>query len=79
MTFAPSSADIGGEYSRLRSGPGGLVLAPGSKGNLAASSDGGQSWRVLATLTSAQLADVAFSTPQIGYALDAGGGLQQTN
>jgi photosystem II stability/assembly factor-like uncharacterized protein len=78
-TFAPSSADIGGEYSRLRSGPGGLVLAPGSKGNLAASSDGGQSWRVLATLTSAELADVAFSTPQVGYALDAGGGLQQTN
>jgi photosystem II stability/assembly factor-like uncharacterized protein len=78
-TFAPSSADIGGEYSRLRSGPGGLVLAPGSKGNLAASADGGQSWRVLATLTSAELADVAFSTPQIGYALDVGGGLQQTN
>ncbi|MCU1449934.1 MAG: hypothetical protein JWP02_2104, partial [Acidimicrobiales bacterium] len=78
-TFAPSSADIGGEYSHLRSGPGGLVLAPGSKGNLASSSDGGQSWRVLATLTSAELADVAFSTSQIGYALDVNGGLQQTN
>jgi photosystem II stability/assembly factor-like uncharacterized protein len=78
-TFAPSSADIGGEYSRLRSGPAGLVLAPGSKGNLAASTDGGQSWRVLATLTSAELADVAFSTSQIGYALDVNGGLQQTN
>lgn len=78
-TFAPSSADIGGEYGRLRSGPGGLVLAPGSKGNLAASTDGGQSWRVLATLTSAQLTDVAFSTAQLGYALDVNGGLQQTN
>jgi photosystem II stability/assembly factor-like uncharacterized protein len=34
---------------------------------------------VLATLTSAQLADVAFATPQVGYALDVNGGLQQTN
>ena len=78
-TFAPSSGDIGGEYSKLRSGPGGLVVAPGAKGNLAFSSDEGQTWRVLATQTSAELADVAFSTPQIGYALDVNGGLQQTN
>ena len=78
-TFAPSSADIGGEYGKLRSGPGGLVLAPGAKGDLALSSDAGQTWRVLATQTSAELADVAFSTPQVGYALDVNGGLQQTN
>jgi photosystem II stability/assembly factor-like uncharacterized protein len=78
-TFAPSSADIGGEYSRLRSGPDGLVLAPGGKGDFALSANGGQSWRVIATQTSATLADVAFSTPQLGYALDVNGGLQQTS
>jgi photosystem II stability/assembly factor-like uncharacterized protein len=78
-TFQPSSADIGGEFSRLRSGPDGLVLAPGAKGDLALSVNGGQSWQVLATQTSAELADVAFSTPQLGYALDVNGGLQQTD
>jgi photosystem II stability/assembly factor-like uncharacterized protein len=77
-TFAPSSADIGGEYSRLRAGPGGLVLAPGAKGDFAVSADGGQSWRVIATQTSTELRDVAFATPQVGYALDTSGGLQQT-
>ena len=78
-TFAPSSADIGGQYSHLRAGPGGLVLAPGAKGDFALSSNGGASWQVIATQTSAELADVAFSTPQIGYALDVNGGLQQTD
>jgi photosystem II stability/assembly factor-like uncharacterized protein len=78
-TFSPSSGDVGGEYSKLRTGPGGLVLAPGARGNLALSTDSGQSWQVLATQTSAELADVAFSTPQVGYALDVTGGLQQTN
>ncbi len=77
-TFTPSSADIGGEYSRLRAGPDGVVLAPGAKGDFAMSANGGQSWQVLATQTSAQLADVAFSTPKTGYALDVNGGLQQT-
>ncbi len=55
------------------------MLAPGAKGDFALSTNGGLSWQVIATQTSAELVDVAFSTPQIGYALDAGGGLQQTN
>lgn len=78
-TFAPSSADIGGEYSHLRAGPDGLVLAPGAKGDFARSANDGQSWQVIDTQTSAELADVAFSTPQLGYALDVNGGLQQTD
>ncbi|HMD57874.1 MAG TPA: hypothetical protein VKG82_10430 [Solirubrobacteraceae bacterium] len=77
-TFATLSADIGGEYSRLRAGPGGLLLAPGAKGDIAISSNSGQSWNVIATQTSAALVDVAFATPQLGYALDSAGGLQQT-
>jgi len=78
-TFKPSSADVGGEYSKLRSGPDGLVLAPGTTGNLAISANGGQTWQVLSTQTSAELRDVAFATPQQGYALDVAGGLQETN
>jgi photosystem II stability/assembly factor-like uncharacterized protein len=78
-TFSASSADAGGEYSRLRAGPDGMVLAPGAKGDLALSPNGGQSWQVIATQTSAELADVGFSTPKLGYALDVNGGLQQTD
>jgi photosystem II stability/assembly factor-like uncharacterized protein len=78
-TFTPESADIGGEFGRLRSGPGGILLAPGSKGNIAISYDSGVSWHVIATQTSANLIDASFASPQIGYALDSGGGLQQTS
>ena len=78
-TFAPASADVGGDFSRLRSGPAGLLYAPGTKGNLALSTNEGQTWQVLATQTSAELVDAAFATAQVGYALDATGGLQRTN
>jgi len=78
-TFAPSGADIGGEYNKLRSGPEGIVLAPGVKGDFALSADGGQTWRTIATQTSAELADVSFANAQTGYALDVDGGLQQTD
>ena len=77
-TFTPASADIGGEYSRLRLGPGGILLAPGSGGNLALSTNGGLGWQVLATQTSQELADVSFGTTALGYALDIKGGLQRT-
>jgi photosystem II stability/assembly factor-like uncharacterized protein len=77
-TFSAASSDIGGQFSRLRAGPGTLVYAPGAGGVLAFSPDGGSTWSTLATQTSATLTDVAFATPQTGYALDAAGGLQQT-
>jgi photosystem II stability/assembly factor-like uncharacterized protein len=77
-TFTSASADIGGQYSRLRSGPGALLLAPGDRGDLALSANAGQSWRVIATQTSQQLIDAAFATASVGYALDASGGLQRT-
>lgn len=77
-TFTPASADIGGEYTRLRLGPAGTIVAPGSHGDLAISRNGGQTWEVIATQTSQELTDVAFGTPSLGYALDAGGGLQRT-
>jgi photosystem II stability/assembly factor-like uncharacterized protein len=78
-TFTPASADIGGTYSRLRLGPGGMLLAPGRGGNLAISTTAGQTWQVIATQTSQELVDVAFGTTSLGYALDAKGGLQRTS
>jgi photosystem II stability/assembly factor-like uncharacterized protein len=78
-TFTSVSADVGGQYGRLRRGPGAMLLAPGAHGDLAISQNGGQSWQVIATQTSQELVDVAFGTPSIGYALDASGGLQRTN
>jgi photosystem II stability/assembly factor-like uncharacterized protein len=78
VTFASASRDVGGQYSRLRSGPAGLVYAPGTNGTLAISRDGGASWGTLATQTSANLRDVSFASPEVGYVLDTSGGLQLT-
>jgi photosystem II stability/assembly factor-like uncharacterized protein len=77
-TFTALSGDIGGQYSRLRQGPGTILLAPGADGDVALSSDGGLSWQVIATQTSQQLVDAAFGTSTLGYALDVSGGLQRT-
>ena len=77
-TFTSGSADIGGEYGRVRIGPDGLLLAAGAHGDMAISTNGGLSWQVVATQTSQELVDVAFATPALGYALDARGGLQRT-
>jgi len=77
-TFTPASADIGGEYGKLRSGPSGILLAPGGGGDVAISTNAGQSWQVIATATSKELLDVAFGSATLGYALDVTGGLQRT-
>lgn len=76
--FSAGSSDIGGQYSRMRRGPGGLVYAPGTNGVLAISTNGGASWSTLATQTSANLLDASFASTTVGYALDATGGLQLT-
>jgi photosystem II stability/assembly factor-like uncharacterized protein len=78
-TFASASHDVGGQYSRLRSGPAGLVYAAGANGTLALSKDGGITWSTLATQTSARLRDASFASASIGYALDETGGLQLTS
>lgn len=77
-TFASASSDIGGQYSRLRSGPSGLVYGAGTNGTLAISRDGGATWGTLATQTSAPLIDASFASATVGYALDERGGLQLT-
>jgi photosystem II stability/assembly factor-like uncharacterized protein len=76
--FTTGSSDIGGRFFRLRSGPAGLVYAPGTNGVLAISTNGGATWGTLATQTSANLVDVSFASATVGYALDATGGLQLT-
>lgn len=77
-TFTNASTDIGGSYSRLRTGPGAILLAPGTQGNFAISGNDGESWRVVATQTSQELRDVGFASAALGYALDTSGGLQLT-
>ncbi|HEX3511008.1 MAG TPA: hypothetical protein VHT27_07905 [Solirubrobacteraceae bacterium] len=77
-TYASVSADVGGQFTRLREAPEGLLSAAGSMGDIALSSDHGHSWRVIATQTAAQLIDTAFTSPSDGFALDSAGGLQQT-
>jgi photosystem II stability/assembly factor-like uncharacterized protein len=77
-TFTPASADVGGQYGKLRRGPGAMVLAPGSGGEIAISTNDGQTWQTVATQTSQDLVDAAFATTTLGYALDAKGGLQRT-
>jgi photosystem II stability/assembly factor-like uncharacterized protein len=78
VKFEPGSSDIGGQFFRLRSGPGSLVYAPGANGLVALSTNGGASWGTLATQTSADLLDVSFASASTGYALDTKGGLQLT-
>jgi photosystem II stability/assembly factor-like uncharacterized protein len=78
-TFTPSSADVGGQYGRLRRGPGAIVVAPGADGEIAISTNDGQTWQTVTTQTSQELVDAAFATPTLGYALDAKGGLQRTS
>ena len=77
-TFTPSSADLGGQFGKLRRGPGAMVLAPGANGEIAISPNDGQTWQTVATQTSQELVDAAFATTTLGYALDVKGGLQRT-
>jgi photosystem II stability/assembly factor-like uncharacterized protein len=76
--FTTASSDIGGQYFRLRSGPSGMVYAPGANGVLALSRNGGATWGTLATQTSANLVDASFASSTVGYVLDTTGGLQLT-
>lgn len=78
VTFSPISSDIGGSFTRLREGPGAMLLAPGTHGDFAMSLNNGETWKVLATQTSQELRDVSFASAQVGYALDVAGGLQMT-
>ncbi|HEX8205064.1 MAG TPA: YCF48-related protein [Solirubrobacteraceae bacterium] len=79
-TYAPVGGDIGGSYPfGLRAGPtADVAFALGARGDLARTTDGGTTWRQLRVATTADLADVSFTSPDDGYVLDQRGGLFRT-
>jgi photosystem II stability/assembly factor-like uncharacterized protein len=79
IDYTPISSDIGGIYRRLQPGPApSTAFALGQRGSLAATGDGGSTWRTLAVPTSHDIASVSFPTIETGYALDNVGGLFKT-
>ncbi len=78
-SFVPVSDEpLSGSFTRLRSGAGTLVLAPGTGGRLARSSDGGSHWTSAQVPTSSDLRDVWFVDPNVGFVLDTAGKVQRT-
>jgi photosystem II stability/assembly factor-like uncharacterized protein len=79
-TYAAIGGDIGGSYPfGLRAGPNrDVAFALGARGDLARTTDGGANWRQLRVSTTADLADVSFTTADDGYVLDQRGGLFRT-
>ncbi len=76
VNYASIGGDIGGSFLRLRRGPNATsAYAPGEKGQMAFTLDGGTTWKVASVSTSADLVDTSWADPQTGYAIDARGGL----
>jgi photosystem II stability/assembly factor-like uncharacterized protein len=79
LNFTPVGGRLSGTYARVRAGDQpGTAFAPGDNGSLAKSVDGGRTWTRGNVSTSEDVADVAFPTAPMGYALDAAGGLFRT-
>ena len=54
------------------------AFAPGAKGQIALTADGGATWKVANVSTSADILDTSWSDAKTGYALDVRGGLFRT-
>jgi len=79
IDYLPIGGDVGGQFSLVRRGPvASAAFAPGAKGQLALTLDGGASWKVANVSTSADLADTSWPDVKTGYALDVRGGLFRT-
>ncbi len=79
VNYVPIGGDIGGAFSRVRRGPVPTsAFAPGAKGQIAFTVDGGASWKVANVSTSADIVDTSWSDAKTGYALDIRGGLFRT-
>ena len=79
INYVPIGGDAGGQFSIVRRGPvAGSAFAPGAKGQVALTLDGGASWKVANVATSADVADTSWSDVKTGYALDVRGGLFRT-
>jgi photosystem II stability/assembly factor-like uncharacterized protein len=79
LNWAAVGGDIGGGFLRLRPGP--VVTsayAPGAKGRIAMTLDGGATWKVASVPSSSDIIDTSWTDAATGYALDAKGGLFRT-
>ncbi len=79
--FRPPLVSVPYEVGASHLRPGrlsGEAYLPGEKGLIAATHDGGQTWQALKLPTRATVLDVAFPSPETGYALLAGGKLLAT-
>ena len=80
VNFSPVGGRLTGTYTRVRAGGQvGTAFAPGEDGSLAKTTDGGKSWTRGNVPTSEDVADAAFPTALVGYALDSSGGLFRTD
>jgi photosystem II stability/assembly factor-like uncharacterized protein len=79
VNYAAVGGDMGGSFLGLRPGPAALsAFAPGSKGQVAFTIDGGVTWKVVSVPTSSDIVDTSWTSSMTGYALDARGGLFRT-
>jgi photosystem II stability/assembly factor-like uncharacterized protein len=79
LSFTVAGGALPGAYRRVRTGDARSVYVGGTRGRVAASLDAGRTWSLLQTQLRSTLTDVAFPTPQTGFALDRRGGLQRTD
>jgi photosystem II stability/assembly factor-like uncharacterized protein len=76
VNYVPIGGDVGGSFFRLREGPTPTAaFAPGAKGQVAFTADGGATWKVASVSTSSDLVDTSWPDLKTGYAIDAKGGL----
>ena len=79
VNYTAIGGDIGGAFFNLRRGPvPTTAFAPGAKGQIALTADGGATWKVANVSTSADILDTSWSDAKTGYALDVRGGLFRT-
>ena len=77
-TFAPVGGSLPGSYGAMVAGPANVAFAPGQKGALAKTLDGGVTWTRGNVSTPNDVLDVSFPTANDGFALDDNGGLFRT-
>ena len=79
LNYTPIGGDIGGSFFGVHRGPVPTsAFAPGAKGQIAITSNGGLSWKVANVSTSADILDTSWADAKVGYALDIRGGLFRT-
>lgn len=78
---APISQSLPGEFPgpvRVGGESAGRAYLAGPSGQILTSADGGSSWQTLQAPTSLALVDVAFPTPEVGYAVNTAGTVYRT-